>query len=139
MSEENIEIVRRVIEEFQAALTRGEPEAVFDTGLMAADCEWIPFAGFPGPGVYRGREDFAEFFRIWTEDFEDWSVRIERLVDAGNDRVVTLMHQSATGKGSGVPVELHFGQVADLKDGQVVRIRNIQDPSEALEAAGLQG
>jgi ketosteroid isomerase-like protein len=137
MSEENVEIVRRVIEEFQAALARGEPEIVFDSELVAPDCEWIPFAGFPGPAMYRGKDGFADFMRVWTEDFEDWSVRIERLADAGGNRVVALLHQSAIGKGSGVPVELHFGQVSELKDGQVIRFRNILEPAEALEAAGL--
>ena len=138
MSEENVEIVRRVMEKFQAALARGKPEAVFDSELLAPDCEWIPFDDLPTvKPMYRGREEFAEFMRVWTEDFEDWSVQIERLVDAGNDRVVSLLHQSATGKESRVPVELHFGQVTDLKDGKVVRIRNIQEPSDALEAAGL--
>jgi ketosteroid isomerase-like protein len=137
MSEKNIEIYGRVIQAFQTAKERDEPEVIFDGGLLAADCEWIPFAGFPGQAMYRGRQGFAEFWRIWTEDFDDWSLSVERLIDAGDDRVVGLFHQSATGKGSRVPVELHFGQVIDLKDGQIVRIRNIQDPSEALQAAGL--
>jgi ketosteroid isomerase-like protein len=137
MSEENVGIVRSVLAEFQAAMERGQPEAVFDSGLLANDLEWIPFTDFPGPAVYRGREGFADFFRVWTEDFDEWSLRLERLADAGEDRVVALLHQWATGKESGVPVEVHFGQISELKGGQIVRIRNIQDPSEALEAAGL--
>jgi hypothetical protein len=72
---------------------------------LVADAEWMPVPGFAGPAVYRGREGFVEFMRTWTEDFEDWSIRLERLIDAGNDRVVALLHQWATGKGSGVPVE----------------------------------
>jgi hypothetical protein len=55
--------------------------------------------------------------RAWTEDFEGWSVRVERWIDAGDDRVVALTHQSGTGKGSGVPVELNLGVVSELKDG----------------------
>jgi ketosteroid isomerase-like protein len=75
--------------------------------------------------------------RTWTEDFEDWSSRIERLIDAGDNRVVALTHQSATGKGSGVPVDLHHGSVFELKDGLVIRMRIYGDAKEALEAAGL--
>ena len=76
--------------------------------------------------------------RTWTEDFEGWSIEIERLIEAGGDRVVALVHQSATGHGSGVPVEQHFGAVYELEAGQVTRIVNYADPAEAVEAAGLR-
>ena len=72
--------------------------------------------------------------RTWTEDFEDWSVELERVVDAGHDRVV---HQRGIGKGSGASVELHQGMVWEFKDRRVIRIRNFIEPNEALEAAGL--
>ena len=75
--------------------------------------------------------------RGWTKDFEDWSLRVERLIDAGNDRVVALIHQSGTGKGSGVPVEWKVGQVYELEDGRSARVRNYLSHAEALEAAGL--
>jgi hypothetical protein len=56
--------------------------------------------------VWRGREGFVEFVRTWTEGFDNWSLQVERLIDAGGDRVLVLTHQSATGKASGVPVNL---------------------------------
>jgi ketosteroid isomerase-like protein len=139
MSQENVEIVRSVFEAFQAGIERGDPAAAFDTEALVADAEWMPVPGFAGPAVYRGREGFVEFMRTWTEDFEDWSIRLERLIDAGNDRVVALLHQWATGKGSGVPVELHFALVYELEGGHVVRMRNYVDPAQALQAAGLEG
>jgi hypothetical protein len=40
--------------------------------------------------------------RVWTEQFDDFSLQVERLIDAGDDRVVALIRQSATGKESGV-------------------------------------
>jgi ketosteroid isomerase-like protein len=138
MSQENVEMVRRVFEAFKAGMERGDPGAVFDTDALVADAEWIPIPEFPGAAVYRGREGFVEFMRTWTEDFEDWSFRLERLIDAGNDRVVGLFHQWAIGKGSGVPVELHLATVWELEGGRVVRLRNYVDPAQALEAAGLE-
>jgi ketosteroid isomerase-like protein len=137
MSQENVEIVRQVLDAFQAGLERGDLGAAFDTRMVAADAEWIPGRGFPGPRHYRGREGFVEFMRTWTEDFEGWSNQIERLIDAGNDRVVGVFRQSATGKESGVPVEVRLGTVYELKAGQIVRMRIYLDPAEALEAAGL--
>jgi ketosteroid isomerase-like protein len=108
MSQENVEIVRRGFEEFRAGLARGDPGAMFDSGLLASDFEWIVAPNTPGlQPVYRGREGFVEFMRTWTEDFE-WSIDLERVVDAGSDRVVAVFHQRATGNASGAQVELHI-------------------------------
>src|SRR4029453_762105 len=104
---------------------------------VADDSEFITAVPLEGRAVWRGGEGVAEVMRAWTENFEDWSIRLERLIDAGDDRVVGLTHQSATGKASGAPVELNLGTVAELKDGRVVRMRNYLTYGEALEAAGL--
>ena len=137
MSEENVAIVRRVFEGFQAGLERGDPGAAYDdTDVLAPDAEWIAVRDL-GAEVFRGRDGFIEFMRRWTEDFEDWDIELERLLDVGEDRVVAVFHQSATGSASGVPVELNVAIVYDLEGGRVVRMRNYLDLDEALEAAGL--
>jgi ketosteroid isomerase-like protein len=137
MSQENVETVRRIFEGFQAAIDRGDPGAwIADT--VPDDYEWIVPGEFAGRSVWRGREEFGEFVRTWTEDFEGWSIRVERLIDAGDDRVVALALQSAIGKNSGVPVEMNLGQIYELKDARMVRVRNYFSHAEALEAAGLR-
>jgi ketosteroid isomerase-like protein len=45
MSEENVEVVRRVFEAFNAGFERGDPGAVFDLETVADDLEWMPFPG----------------------------------------------------------------------------------------------
>ena len=75
--------------------------------------------------------------RTWTEDF-DWSIELERLVEAGDDLVVGVVSQRATGRGSGVPVELRMAVVYELEGGLIVRMRNYLDPAEALQAAGAE-
>lgn len=135
MSEENVKIVRRVFEAFGEGMERGDPGAWFDSDEIADDLEWIvPGVGL---GTYRGREEFVEFMRVWTDDFEDWSIDMEQVIDAGNDRVVTVFRQTATGVGSGVPVELVQGAVNELEGGRLIRVRHYVTPAEALEAAGL--
>jgi ketosteroid isomerase-like protein len=94
---------------------------------------------FAGRSVWHGREGFAEFVQTWTEDFEGWSIRAERPIDAGGDRVVALTLQSATGRHSGVPVEMNLGQIYELKGGRMIRVRNYFSHAEALEAAGMKG
>jgi ketosteroid isomerase-like protein len=137
MSQENVEIVRRMYEEWWAGLERDDPGAVFDSEAVADDAEWIT-PQFEGTRqVWRGREEYVEWFRTWTEEFEDWSLRVERLIDAGQDRVVALTHQSGTGRESGAPVEFKVGVVLELKDRRVVRARSYFSYAAALEAAGL--
>ena len=136
MSQENVEIVRRMFEAFVQGLERGNPGAAFDTGTLAADVEWQT-SDLMGAETFRGREGFIEFMRRWTEDFQGYGIQLERLIDAGDDRVVGLLHQWATGKGSGVPVELNLAIVYELDASRVIRMCNYTNQAEALEAAGL--
>ena len=134
MSQENVEIVRRVYEEWSAGVERGDPGAAFGMEVVADEFEFTVEGFHPE----RGREGYVEWFRTWTAEVEDWSLQLERLIDAGHDRVVALTYQSPTGKGSGAPVELNLGTVWELKDGRVVRMRTYRTHAEALEAAGLE-
>jgi ketosteroid isomerase-like protein len=140
MSRENVEVVRRLFEDYEAAMERGDLGTWFDSEHLADDAEWIPpvLDSIGMRSVYRGREEWLEFMRTWTEDFEDWSVRLDQVIDAGGDRVVGVFHQRATGKGSGVPVELRMALLYELEGGKVIRMRNFLDPADALEAAGLR-
>ena len=138
MSEENVEFVRRGFEEFQAGIERGDPAAWFDQEAFADDFEWIVPEPLDGRSVWRGRDGFLGFIRTWTEQFDDWSIRVERLIDADENRVVALTHQTATGKESGVPVELNVGQVWELEADRWTRVTNYLSHAEALEAAGLR-
>src|SRR5262249_26868318 len=140
MSEENVEAARRVLEEFHAGVERGDLGAFFDLEFVPDDYEAVlpdRQPRFFPKLVLRGREDWLEFFRNWTEDFEDWSQRVERFIDAGDDRAIALTRQSAIGKGSGVEVELELGQVFEFKEGRLIRCRFYLSYAEALEAAGL--
>jgi ketosteroid isomerase-like protein len=138
MSQENVEIAQRLFAEFEAGLARGDPGSWFDPELVADDYEWIVSTPLEGRSVWRGREGFVEFIRTWTGQFEGWSIRVERWIDAGEDRVVALTHQWATGKASRVPVELNLGQVWEFEGGRLARVRAYLTHAEALEAAGLR-
>ena len=137
MPEENVEIVRRAHVVFQDGWSRGNPAAAFDAGLVSSEFEWVVAAEAPGlRRSYRGREEWAEFLDTWTGDF-DWTLELERLIDAGGGRVVVISLQRATGKASGVPVELRMGGVWTVDGGQVIRVENFLEPADALRAAGL--
>jgi ketosteroid isomerase-like protein len=141
MSQENVEIVRRVWEVIGKGFDAGDPaaglNAPFELGLFAATSTYTPAAEVPGSETYVGREGFAEFLRAWTDDFADFKMWPEKIIDAGNDRVVAVLRQSARGKGSGAAVELRFASVYTLNGGQVVDRKNYLDPVKAFEAVGL--
>jgi ketosteroid isomerase-like protein len=138
MSQENVEIVQEVVDAYLAGLERGDFGAAWDTGKLADDCEWVADPSFVEQRSFRGREEFAQFMRRWTEGFEEYSNRFERLIEAGNNKVLGLFVQSGTGKGSGIRFDQPYAVLYDLQDGQVVRIQAYNDRNEALEAAGLR-
>ena len=139
MSEENVEVVRQLLEDFHAGVTRGDPGAGYDSAPLPDDFEYVMPEGIVNPGgkrVLHGRAEFVEFFRTWTEEFEDWSQQAERLIDA-DDRVVALTRQSAVGKASGARVELQLGQIYEFEEGRLIRVRFYIGYGDTLEAAGV--
>jgi ketosteroid isomerase-like protein len=137
MSNADVEVVRAAIEAFREGFTRGDDGAAWDTGLLAADAEWMPAPEIPGPRSYRGREGFVEFMRTWTAEFEDWWWEVEELIDAGQGRVVVLIRQGATGRASGAKVDIEYAAFYELAGGVITRIRNYLTRAEALAAAGV--
>src|SRR5262245_44825708 len=137
MSQENVEVVRRGWEVFMAGVDAGNFAAVFDQGLFAQTFTLTPAPEGLVPGSFVGRDGFVEFCRTWTEDFADWRMWPVEIIDAGTDRVVSVVRQSAKGKVSGAAVELQFGMVFTVKSGQVIEQRIYIDSAQALEAVGL--
>jgi ketosteroid isomerase-like protein len=143
MSEENVEIVRRIWDLYVEGMVKGARvpviiDTVFDEGLLAPESTFTPMEQLLGvTETYVGREGFIEALRAFSESWAKWRIRPEKFLDAGEDRVVAIVSVSAIGKRSEAPVELRFGAVHTLKDGQVIDRRDYADPVEALEAAGL--
>jgi uncharacterized protein len=133
MSQENVEIVRRIVED--AVEGRWEESA----RQLGPDAEWHGTVGGLTEGsVWRGPEQIRKIFE--QEDAEAWQERrleAEEFIDAG-DRVVVLLHEFRRGKGSGVETETDTAVVYELRDGRVVRIQGYMDRAKALEAAGLK-
>jgi ketosteroid isomerase-like protein len=137
MSQENVDLVWRAWEVFSAGVADGNFAAPFDAGLYAPDATLVPTQEATGAKTYVGREGFVDWLRAWIEDFRDWRMWPEQIIDAGHDRVVALARQTAIGKASGVPVEQRFGVVLTLRSGQVIEQRHYIDPADTLEAVGL--
>ena len=129
MSQENVEIVKRALAEFQ----RGNfwvPE-FFEPDVRI---RWLDAVGAPSETV--GLRDMGNFMLNWLETFDNMSMVAERVVDAG-DQVVVIAAWQGRGKVSGVDTEWRQGTVWTLRDGRVASVIGYQEPSDAFEAAGL--
>jgi SnoaL-like domain len=83
-----------------------------------------------------GVDEANEWIAEWLDSFEDWSLDIEEVVDAG-DQVVTIARQHGKAKHGGPKVEMHVAQLWTFRDGLVSRMELYADRDDALEAAGL--
>jgi ketosteroid isomerase-like protein len=144
MSRENVEVVRRIWRLWTEGLETGDIDALqapWDEGLFATDSTFTTIQEVPGAGgrTYVGSDGLREFIQAWTEDWAEWRIELEEVVDAGPDRVVATVYQFAIGRSSGAAVDFRFAMVFTLKDGRVVSRRDYRDRAEAFEAVGLRG
>jgi ketosteroid isomerase-like protein len=129
MSEENVEIVRQVVDAYNARDT--------DRFLGLIDPE-IEFRSVFERKTYRGLAGMVQ----WTEDLdatmEGLHSEDDRFLDAGEDRVVYLYRIVGRGTGSGVPVSREFAILLRLRNGKLFKGEVYLNQKLALEAAGLR-
>jgi ketosteroid isomerase-like protein len=144
VSQENVEIVRAVMEAYQqpammAALVDGEldleladPQIEWDASRLA---EMLPDLA----EIYRGHEGVRTYWRRWFGAWKDLQFEIEDMLDAGEDVVVLIRAQRQWGRHTGICTELPpYAQVFTMRDGKIVRWRTFPDQMSALKAVGLK-
>jgi hypothetical protein len=143
MSQENVERVRAVLEDFVSRKGEFDPEGMLtklpDEELLDPEIEWdaseVPVLDISG--VYRGIEAVRQYWREWFAAWEILQYEFE-LVDAG-DRVVALFNnQRMRGRSTGIEVPVpKYATVMTLRDGLCVHWKLYMSQSEALEAVGM--
>jgi ketosteroid isomerase-like protein len=129
MSQENVEIVRRAFDAFNA---RDVDELV---SLSAEDCEWLPFRAQLEGTVYRGHEGVRQFLSDMDEDWETFRIEPLEFHDR-RERVVVIGRVNAVGRGSGLQVDSIAGFVHELEQGRIRSVTSHSDAETALEAVG---
>ena len=130
MSDENVELLKRVYDEW----ARGNFKAGKDLLDDSMTTVWAD--GFPTAGTYHGPEAHGSAMREWLGEWDDFELRAEDFLDAGDSLVVPFLVR-ARGKSSGAWVERRWAHVWTLRSGRVVRFEVHLDVDRALEAAGL--
>jgi ketosteroid isomerase-like protein len=127
MSEENVEIVRRAFQYLVSGRGGSEVLASFDPDVVMKPVE---------TGATYGVNAIRDNFERWQSTFDELSVTVEGMIDAG-DRVVHSAHWRGRGRGSGIKVDACYHEVYMLRDGKIIRVDEYTERTEALEAAGL--
>jgi ketosteroid isomerase-like protein len=133
MSEENVEIVRRIYDaaarrDAATVLSLYDPEVELDNSRLQV---------VGGEELYHGHEGLRRFFREWHEAWERIDYDYDELIDAG-DQVISVVTRRGRGRASGAEVEVHVALLWTLRDGKVVRVVWFPSRQEALEAAGVE-
>jgi uncharacterized protein len=129
MSQQNVEIVRRVIDHYNAG------ELLWEA--IDPNVEWVIDPVAFVAGTYRGHEGLRNLFGVLAEAFDRVQLHFDRYVDAG-DLVVALGRSKVHGERSGVTTGQPLGYVFRVRDGRIVAARAYAErPEDALEAAGL--
>jgi ketosteroid isomerase-like protein len=125
VSQENVEIVRRGFEAWE----RGDIE-----GLLQAFDETVVVRPVIGPDRL-GPSGVLEMAADWVEGFEEFTMKAEEFIDAGDD-VVVRVRQEAREASAGVPVEATFWFLYSMRDGKAVRFELFREREQALAAVG---
>jgi ketosteroid isomerase-like protein len=134
MSQENVEIVRRVFDDRENRGLQKTAETYWHPEI-----EYVEDPRFPGASSYRGRDQVLRCWQGYLEvlgDEKDITVTVEDVFDAG-ERQVAFVRFRGHATASGVPYEYLWGYVVEVRDGRLASIRAYYRPEEALEAAGL--
>jgi ketosteroid isomerase-like protein len=127
MSEENVEVVRGLLERFAAG------EVVWDA--LDEEVE-IHDHDILDAGEYRGREGVLRWIEDWSSGLPavDWD--LQEILDAG-ETVMAVILLKARGRGSSVEVERQDAIVYRLRHGKIVRFDYYNSRRQGLQAAGL--
>jgi ketosteroid isomerase-like protein len=129
MSQENVEVVRRMYEAFHG----GDIEAAL--GQLAADVLVDASNARPDVPVGKGPEHMRSVVATWVSAFDDWSEEIEEFRDLGS-RVLVLSVQRGRGRGSGVEVESRYAMLYEVHGGRITSVRMFRGLGEALRHTG---
>jgi ketosteroid isomerase-like protein len=128
MSQENVELVRRV----NNAFNRGD----FEAWLANADPDVRIRSSFTGQ-EYHGLEGAREWWREVRGAFSDFQIEHEELRDVG-DFVLVRAAIRGHGTDSSAPFDTTAWMVMEFRKGKCVASLNFLSEADALEAAGLR-
>lgn len=131
MPERDLEVVR----EIYAHWARGDWR--YGTHLWADDVVVTTFDADGDEIVLHGLQDFRSWFRSFLQHWDDLRQDVDELIEH-DGRILAIGSQSATGKTSGVRLEMPIYNVWRLDErGRIVEFHTTRHEEMARRAAGL--
>jgi ketosteroid isomerase-like protein len=106
------------------------------SGLLDPAIEWVNPNDTAEGGTSQGLDNFMATAESINDTLEDVDIKLERLIDAGNDVVVVGLLRARV-RGSGAELQRRQGFVWTIREGKAVRFQWFKNPREAFEAVGL--
>jgi uncharacterized protein len=132
MSQENVNIVRRGFEVFNA----GDLDRLVSE-FFAPEVEYRTSAEDPDAATHRGQPAYRRYVEQWMDSFDGLRADVDECIDVGDDRVFTWVHWTGRGRTSGADADWHLAIIYTMKDPRIVSGEEYFDRAEALEAVGL--
>ena len=135
MSRDRVEIVRTLIERWNAGDRRAESLPEYFDPAVELESPLSSVVGEP----YRGYAGVERWARELDEQFAEWRLSLDDARQSGN-QVIAIVTVNARGRVSDIALQFPSAIVHDFgNDHRVTRMRIYPDVDEALEAAGLAG
>jgi ketosteroid isomerase-like protein len=134
MSEENVEIVRRIYTE---GLIDRDPKRLVDH-FATPDIEYVDPPDDVDSGSRRGRTEVMLALRRSRQSFSEYQHELQELFDGGDTVIAAISFHAKAQRGSKHEVIQEEAHIWTFRDGKIVRFENGRNLKEALEAAGLR-
>jgi ketosteroid isomerase-like protein len=132
MSQDNLDMVRTIYE-----VWNGDQGALESMPLFDPDIEYVNPESAVESGTRRGLEGMVQALQSVEGSFVDYVHEPERLIEAGDDKVLAYVVFRAHGRDSGARVEKREQHVWTIREGKVSRFEWFHDEDAAKQAAGL--
>ena len=132
MSQENLEIVRRAMDAYNARELTAYLAEISDSVRFQSRFSAIDSV------IYNGHADMRRYFANLDEVWSRYEMQLERMVPEGN-QVAALCHLYAVGRDSDIQLEEHPGVVFTIEAGTIVAMDSYSTHADALAAIGLSG
>jgi ketosteroid isomerase-like protein len=131
MSQENVEIVRRIYEAWAGGDFRAGADDLDQHVVLV-----VRSPDFPEFGVFSGPAGVSVYVRRMLQQWERLTVEAKHIQAVG-DTVLVHVVQHGKGRASGIEVDDRYFMLYTFRGDKVVRIELVRDKTDALEAAGL--
>ena len=132
MSQENVDVVRRGMEQFNQDFTSEE----LHLDLLALDVVFDNSNAGLDAAVYRGHDGIRELMSLLRGMWRLQQGEAQEFIPVDEDRVIVPFRIVSVGR-ENVEVMAHAAMLVTVGDGKITHMKSFQSKADALDAVGL--